>query len=178
MRFEDHPPRTLTNRQLLWIHLQSPGQEELRRLGAFLGLSPNSLEALKHSPRRPTLLHSGAYTHLHVLTDAEREGRYRTSPLHLIAGENDVLSVARHPVSFLQDFEAHLQADTALGELDSAAFLAALLGRHVESYLLALDPLEEAIDGLDARTLTAPVGSELLADLARLRGRWGTSAGC
>ncbi|WP_194165399.1 hypothetical protein [Deinococcus terrestris] len=29
-----------------------------------------------------------------------------------------------------------------------------------------------------ARTLTAPVGSELLADLARLRGRWGTSAGC
>ncbi|UBV44590.1 CorA family divalent cation transporter (plasmid) [Deinococcus taeanensis] len=162
-------PAQLTDRQLLWIHLDAPGPDELAPAAALLQVGADTLRQLTQGTRRPVLLQHGAYTHVQVLVAELAPTEVVGRRLHLIAGQNRVLTVSEKEVPFLHAFSQALRSDSRLGQLDSAVFLAALLGRHVESYLGQLDPLEEAVDRLDTRMLTEKVGPPLLTELARLR---------
>lgn len=162
-------PAHLTDRQLLWIHLDAPGPEELAPAAALLQVDTSTLGLLTQEARRPYLIQHGAYTHIQVLVAEPAPAEFVGRRLHLIAGKNQVLTVSEKEVPFLHAFSQALRSDSHLGQLDSAVFLAALLGRHVESYFQQLDALEEAVDRLDTRTLTEKAGRPLLTDLAQLR---------
>ena len=83
------------------------------------------------------------------------------------------MTVHADELKFLQDFDDRVRADSGLGALDSASFLAALLDWHINSYFRVLETFEQAVDDLDEEVLLHPNDREFLEDLVDLRRRVG-----
>ena len=161
----------LHDRQMLWVDVLASGEEEVRRVGATLMLTRESIYTLLHPGHRPRLDNYGDYFHLNVDTIEESEGKYNVIELNFILARNVMLTVHSQPVAFLESFDRRIKGDSDLGQLDTISFLAALLDWHITSYFRIIDLLEAQIDRIDARALRPRHTRDLLSDLARLRQR-------
>lgn len=162
----------LNDHHLLWIDLTASEPGAWDDVVTLLGLREESV-AWFRTPGRPQVRHFGDYTHVHVTAVGKETHQYVPIPLHLVAGKNYLLSLHGGGVTFLEQVRTFMQGDTRLGRLDSAAFLAAFLDRHIESYLLLLDPLEASVDRLDEQVMRAWSKSEYLETMVTLRHRVG-----
>ncbi|WP_102125668.1 magnesium transporter CorA family protein [Deinococcus planocerae] len=166
----------LTDRHLLWVDVTAPGREELDRLRTVLGLHRESVRTVLNPVGRPRLENFGRYFQINVVaveTVAGEPTDYRAVPLDFFSGPNYVVTVHPDEVTFLRDFRDQVRGDSDIGQLTSAAFLAALLDWHVTSYLRVLDDLEGEVDDLDEAVLRNPADREFLEDLVTLRRRVG-----
>lgn len=162
----------LNDQHLLWIDLATEEPGAWEDVVALLELREESV-AWFTTPGRPQVRHFGDYTHVHVTAVGKETHRYVPIPLHLVAGKNYLLSLHGEEIAFLEEVRTFVQGDTRLGQLDSAAFLAALLDRHIESYLLLLDPLEASVDRLDEQVMRESSRAEDLETMVTLRHRVG-----
>ena len=168
-------PRTITDlkdRQLLWIDVQAdPGSGAVATLLRLLPLDALAAERLSDSTLRPNIRLAGTYFQLRVLAVATDRGRDHPTTLDLIAGTNFVLTVHSEPIGSLVDFRERLERDTAVGQLDSGAFVAVLLDGLVTGYLELSDELEATVDRLDEQALRPSGRADLLGAMVALRHR-------
>lgn len=158
------------DRCLLWVDAIGDDDAAIDSLFDLLGVDVTAAAVLRDEPADPSLQLHGTYFHLHVATIETGEGREHTSTLDLIAGRNFVLTLHDDPIAFMSDFNERIKRDTALGQIDSAAFASVLLDALVTSYLRLADELEAEVDRLDGEALR-PAQRDLLGDLVALRHR-------
>ena len=162
--------RQLTDRRLLWVDIEDPAEDDVRRVAELLGFKHESVHALLNPVGRPRLNVLGEYFEIKVVALDEDDNPLE---LDLLAGRNWVATVHRAPVPFLADLRQRLGPDTELGRLTAPSFLAALLDWQVGTYFSSVEQLERAVDRLDDRALREKQPDELLRDLIRTRHRIG-----
>lgn len=161
----------LHDQQLLWVDLLDFDEAELRAASALLGLKRDSVYNLLQPDRRPRLDNYGDYFQMNIDAIEENDGKYKLVELNFVVGRNFVLTVHKTPVHFLESFDTRVKGDTQLGQLDAAAFLAALLDWHITSFFRIIELLEARVDRLDALALRPKHGRDVLTELAKLRQR-------
>lgn len=159
--------------QLLWIDLNDFDETELRQIASLLSLNRESVADLLEPNRRPRLDNYGSYFQLNLRAIQDTDNKYQLVDLQIVLGKNVILTVHREPIGFLASFERRIKGDSALGELDAPAFLAALLDWHITSYFRIVELLETEVDRLDSQALRQHHRRDLLRDLAKLRQRVG-----
>ncbi|WP_189093729.1 magnesium transporter CorA family protein [Deinococcus ruber] len=174
---QDDVLQHLTERQLLWIDVTGQDPAEIEQVGAVVHLHRESIRTLLNPIGRPRLDIFGEYFQVNVVAiEAASHGdepSFRELPLDFFAGPNYLVTVHTDALQFLQDFDDRVRADSGLGALDSASFLAALLDWHINSYFAVLDTFEAAVDDLDEEVLLHPNDREFLQDLVDLRRQGG-----
>lgn len=173
----DQVLHSLNDRQLLWIDVTGQDRSEIELIGATVHLHRESIKTLLNPIGRPRLDIFGDYFQVNVVAiEPNQEGHepsFRQLPLDFFAGPNYLVTVHADELQFLHDFDDRVRADSGLGALDSASFLAALLDWHINSYFRVLETFEEAVDDLDEEVLLHPNDREFLKDLVELRRRVG-----
>jgi magnesium transporter len=158
----------LTPRQLLWVDVSR--QQDVSAAAVALGLSAETVQALRDPSGEPALFMDNGYVHLVVVAPGNDAGTHTPHLLHCLAGSNWVLTVHAEPIDFLGDFDDRMRGNTNLGKIDSHAFLGAILHDHVASYLAELRPIEAGLDRLDLRSMTGRIDDDtLLRELVRTR---------
>lgn len=172
LSFDAALARKPTERQLLWIDATAPmDPDAASALVKRFHLVPPTTASLKEVLAEATIALHGSYFRLAVATIASRHGREEAHWLTIIAGKNVVITVHAEPIAFLDDINSRIEADTLVGLIDSASFVASILDAVVTGYFAAVDAIEDAIDRLDARSLRRDVRDDLLLDLIALRQR-------
>ena len=161
-----------SERQLLWIDIAGPMPDGLAaRLTEAFGLDDKTAAALDGHAGEPTLSVNGSYLHVTVVAEPNPV-QPRSSPwLTAVAAPNAVITYHAEPITFLDDLDDQVQADSAYGLLDSQSFLATLLHATVTSYLRAVDAIEEDVERLDVSSLRARGKKDHLDDLVQVRTR-------
>jgi magnesium transporter len=162
----------LEERQLLWIDIRdeiaSPAVDATL---ALLPLDGAAARRFLASGQRPRLRLAGTDFELRVLAAVTEDGRDHATRLDVIAGPNFVVTIHAQPIPSFDDFADRLATDTAIGSLDSGAFVAVLLDEFLTGYLELSDALQATVDRLDRDALQASGRSELLNDMVALRHR-------
>jgi magnesium transporter len=158
----------LTDRQLLWVDVHGPDEEELRHVADVLGLERQSIRNLLNPIGRPRLDVLAEYFEVNVMALADDD---QPLELALLTGRNWVATVHRESLRFLDELRERLAPDTELGLLTAPSFLAALLDWQVGTYFGVVDELERDVDRLDDRALQEPDVDDVLHDLIRIRRR-------
>jgi magnesium transporter len=165
---EDVEVERLTSQQLLWVDVSR--KQDVSTAAAALGLSAETVQALRDSSDEPALFMDDGYVHLVVVAPRKTTGTHTAHLLHCLAGSNWVLTVHEQPIDFLGDFDDRMRGTTNAGKIDSHGFLAAILHDHVASYLAELRPIEAELDRLDMRSMTGRIDDEtVLRELVRIR---------
>jgi magnesium transporter len=172
IEMDDALAKTPSERQLLWIDISGPMPEGLvTRLTKAFHLDATTAKALDSDIQEPALSVHGSYLHITVAAQPNPE-HPRSSPwLTAVAAPNAVVTYHREPISFLDELDKQVQADSAYGLLDSQSFLATLLTATVTSYLAAVDQIESDMERLDVASLRTRGRKDLLADLVHVRTR-------
>lgn len=160
-------------RQLLWIDvLGTLAPEESSRIAERFELDRRTRAALEEPGDSPALAIHGTYFHVRVATEPTGSARDEPTWFDVVAGSNNVV-ISRHtePAKFLGDIDSRMDADSSVGALESASFVALLLDSVVTTYFAAVDAVEDEIDDLDARSLVRGDQDDLLDDLVTLRRR-------
>jgi magnesium transporter len=174
LEFDDALKARVGSRQLLWIDVEGELEKEHRRaLAERFELESDIEGALSRARSGPSLELHGRHFHLRVV--AEPDARQPGDPpwLDIVAGPNVVITRHAQPLAFLNALNKQIAADATIGILDSAEFVASLLGAVVTTYLTAVDRIEDELDAHDARTLSRPVGTDSIAQLVSIRRRIG-----
>lgn len=162
----------LSERQLLWVDTAAPMTEaDSTALAERLELTPTTHTALQEVAGPPRITLHGRYSTMTLATiEIARDGD-EVRWLQIVAGRNMVVTVHPDTIQFLDDMNTRIEADTPVGLIDAASFVASLLDAAVTSYLVVADDIEDAVERLDARLLDRDVRKDLFADLVELRRR-------
>src|SRR5690349_9117957 len=161
-----------SERQLLWIDIQGPMPDGLaERLAETFHLDEATAGALADAPEAPALVVHGAYLNVTVVAEPDPSDPRHSPWLTAVAEPNLVVTRHARRITFLDELDQQVEADTSFGLLDSQSFLATLLGVTVTSYLRAVDAIEEDVERLDVRSLRDRGQRDLLEDLVELRTR-------
>jgi magnesium transporter len=173
LAFDDALKVRLGAHQLLWIDIEGELLPEQRRaLAERFDLEDDTVAELSAERTGPSLeLHGG---HFHLRVAAEPDPEHPESPiwLDLVAGEHHVITSHPLPLRFLALLNERIKADATIGVLESAEFVASLLDGVVTTYHLAIDKIEDELDGQDTRILTRDVTNrDPIARLVEIRRR-------
>jgi magnesium transporter len=161
-----------TERQLLWIDLADDlDQHRARELAEAFELDRSTLRALEDPGTIPHLQVHGSYLHIRVAVEPNDRAPDATPWLDIVGGNNVVITRHSKPIKFLDDMDDRIQGDTSFGLLDASTFMASVLNAAVTSYFTAVDAIEDDVDLLDAKSLRAQGGHQLLNELAAVRRR-------
>lgn len=169
----------LSERQLLWIDLASPDDDEVATVAKLVGCDPGQF-ALAGDADRPGLLNYG--DRFRVRAQAVSLSRsvepLVSEALTLVVGRNYVVTVHASDTDFLEQLRRREKGDSSIGALSAESFAASLLDWLLDTYFRALDVLVRDIDRVEILILgrrLPPQNLELLvgarrriADLRRL----------
>jgi magnesium transporter len=161
-----------TDRQLLWIDIvRDLESDEADKLARRFEFDAATRSALERPGDRARLALQGAYLLVRVKAEPNDKRPAETPWLDIVAGRNLVITRHEEPIGFLDDIDERINADTSIGTLDAAAFLASLLDSVVTSYFNAVDAIQDRVDELDAMSMRDQGRRRLLEDLVALRHR-------
>ena len=159
----------LSERQLLWIDLQSPAESDLRAIATQLALPDTSIESVLTGGTNPVLHDNGGYFWLRVVAvDDEPGTSFRGGVLTLVSGKNLVVSIHQQPIEFIDRLCNRESARSDLGALGAASFTASLLDWHLSTYFQAVSRFEMEVERLEVDILSDRP-RECLAELRALR---------
>jgi magnesium transporter len=159
-------------RQLLWIDVAGEIEaDDMEAIGKRFEFDGQTREALAHPIDGPHLAVHGSYFHLSVAAEPDPATMDQAVWLEVVGGRNVVVTRHETHVKLLDDIDERIKADTTLGAVEAAEFVALLLESVVTSYFAAVDEIEDEIDELDSRSLRETARRLLLDDLVRVRRR-------
>jgi Mg2+ and Co2+ transporter CorA len=147
---------SLTERQLLWIDLASPSEEELARVAALIEAEPRRLALGPDKHERPRLWNFGHQFRLTATAVALPDAAHKAEPvwMTLVAGPNYVVSVHNGGVDFVEELREREKGDTGIGALSAESFVASLLDWLLNSYFKALEIVVREIDKVEVAILS------------------------
>lgn len=141
----------------------------LERLASLLPTHPDELARTWDGEGGPRLdLHGNHFVLRVVALDSADRGV--GDPLDVLAGPNVVVTHHTCPLAVLDELDERIKTDTALGQIDSTGFVAAILESLVTDYLRRVDEIEGAVDRLDTEALRT-TSRDLLDGMVELRHR-------
>jgi Mg2+ and Co2+ transporter CorA len=160
------------SRQLLWIDLRDGiDPADMAAIGKRFDIDRETRRALEDPNGRPRLAVHGSYLHVSVAVAPGADQRRPSSWLHVVASRNVVITRRVGTVDALDEIDERIKADTTLGAIEGAEFVAMLLDGIVTTYLVAVDEVEDEIDRLDERSLGDKGRRKVLEDLVAARRR-------
>ena len=151
----------------LWVELQEPGAELLKRLGEELGLHELALEDALTSHQRPKLEEYGEHLFISAKTAVLEGGRVLWGETHVFAGSNFIVAIAHghlHPYVRVRN---RLNAQGMGRGAGQALYYA--LDEIVDQYSPVLAALQERFLALESRLLASRLHRSDLDALYRLR---------
>jgi magnesium transporter len=159
----------LNERQLLWVDLVAPTDEEVARVAGLFHFRASALRAPPH-PHRPSLENYGACFRIGVYAAINGGGGpCQARALTLVAGENFVISVHAGDLPFINELRQREKGDTRLGELSAESFVASLLDWQLSTFFHAVERLEHTVDEAEVAVLGRRQSSGFLRKLVRAR---------
>ncbi|MEO8161083.1 MAG: CorA family divalent cation transporter [Arenimonas sp.] len=145
----------LSERELLWIDLSSPTDEELQAVADQIDCDAALLRIGPGKRARPTLSNHGHRFRLTAMAVALPQPDRETVAhwLTLIAGANYVVSVHEGGVEFVDELREREKGDTGIGALSSESFVASLLDWLLNTYFQALEQVVKEIDSIEVSIL-------------------------
>ena len=162
----------LSESQLLWIDLISPGPDELGRVAGLLDCDPAQL-APAEPAARPGLVNYGDRFRIQAKTVSlarSMEPLVR-EPLTLVVGRNYVITIHALDDDFLDKLRTREEGDSQIGALSAESFAASLLDWLLDTYFRALDVLVRDIDRIEILILGRRVPPDNLTVLVAARRR-------
>jgi Mg2+ and Co2+ transporter CorA len=162
---------------ILWIDLESPDEEETRRLVAELGLSEESGRDLADPSGAPHFGDHGSYVHVTAYAPSDARDRELSRVVCLVS-ERWVVTVREAPIGVLETFRDRARGSGDTGRLDGLEFLADLLEWVLHSYLDSFEKIERELEDVDAAAMGGDVTGrdqalgrlvELRREIGRLR---------
>ena len=154
----------------LWLHFDTPDQEELQFLQKTLKIHDLTLEDIVHQNQRPKMELFDDYVYLAVHPLLRKESwQIEPSELDLLLGRNWIVSVHYGPLSgLIENSHLHDRIPLALGR-GPEFMLYTLLDLVVDAYFPLLDEIEDEIDSLEDRLLArgSPIDVNRLLALKR-----------
>ncbi len=151
----------------VWVELQEPGADLLKRLGEELGLHELALEDALTTHQRPKLEEYGEHIFISARTATLENERVLWGESHIFAGTNFIVAIAHghlHPYVRVRN---RLNASGVGRSAGQALYFA--LDEIVDQYSPVLTALQERFLGLEARLLAARLHRRDLDALYRLR---------
>jgi Mg2+ and Co2+ transporter CorA len=161
--------QAVTPRQLVWADLVAPTEEELDDIAERFGLPVEIVRWLALDDDQPRAALHGRYIRLRAIAVQPSPDGPFMRPLGIVAGWRYVLTVHPEPLDLLGQLDAWLADDAAIGQLDAAMFLAAILNSVVTGYFVATDSLEDRVDAIDDDLLGGAQADIALTRLVELR---------
>ena len=160
------------SRQLLWIDVVGAiDTEEMEAIGKRFKLDPQTRGALETSAGRPNLAVHGSYFHVCIAAEPGIRRAPEELWLDIVASRNVVITRHAGKLELVDDVDRRIKADTTLGAVEGAEFVAVLLDAVVTGYFGAVDHIEDEIDEMDTKSLRDDGRQDRLDDLVRLRRR-------
>jgi magnesium transporter len=154
----------------LWLHFDTPKEEEIRFLQENLKIHDLTVEDIVHQNQRPKLDPFGDYVYLAVHPLLRKKSRQiEPSELDLLLGKSWIVSVHYGPLpGLIENSHLHDRIPLALGR-GPDFLLYTLLDLVVDAYFPLLDEIEDEIDTLEDRLLTkgSPIDINRLLALKR-----------
>ena len=146
----------LTGRQLLWIDLSSPTEEERAAVGKLIDAQPKALDMGPGRHERPRLSNYGHQFRLTASAVVLSDPAHKARPawMTLVAGPNYVVSVHEGDIDFVDELRAREKGDTGIGALSAESFVASLLDWLLNSYFQALEVVVREIDKVEVLILS------------------------
>ncbi|MBK7218332.1 MAG: magnesium transporter CorA family protein [Candidatus Promineofilum sp.] len=148
-----------------WIHVEEPGEEEIERLHAELGV-PRTFLAAALDPREVARTDTQRDFHLIIVRapydfgESER-APYRTVPLAMISGAEHFITISRHPVDFVHDLNYDYD-EAELHTRRANRMILAILGVVGHWFLHYLEELDRRMDDVEDRLVDSIENSEML----------------
>jgi magnesium transporter len=138
----------------LWLHFDTPKEEEIRFLQENLKIHDLTVEDIVHQNQRPKLDSFDDYVYLAVHPLLRKESRQiEPSELDLLLGKSWIVSVHYGPLpGLIENSHLHDRIPLALGR-GPDFLLYTLLDLVVDAYFPLLDEIEDEIDTLEDRLL-------------------------
>lgn len=150
---------------LLWIDLERPAEEQIRRLAEELGLDDESVRRLGAEETVPYLGDFGSY--LHVTAYAPQGPEHHLDRVVCLVAESWIVTVREGPVEVVEELRARAEGAGEVGRLQGVEFLADLLTWVLEGYLRAFEDIDVELEKIDDRAMRGD-------DVARRTGADGT----
>jgi magnesium transporter len=134
----------------LWLHFDSPNEEELRFLQENLKIHHLTLEDVIHQNQRPKIDCFEDYVYL-AIHPLQRKGKWEIEPaeLDLLLGRNWIVSVHYGSLpGIIEKSQLHERIPPAL-KRGTDFLLYTLVDLVVDSYFPLMDDMEDQIDGLE-----------------------------
>ena len=146
----------LTERQLLWIDLASPEEEECAAVARLIEAEARLVCVGPGSQERPGLWNYGHQFRLTAAAMALPSAEQKARPLWmtLIAGANYVVSIHEGDIDFVEELREREKGDTGIGALSAESFAASLLDWLLNTYFQALEVLVGEIDRVEVAILS------------------------
>jgi magnesium transporter len=139
----------------LWVHLDTPTEDELRFLQETFKIHPLTIEDIVNQNQRPKIEPFEDYVYL-AIHPLRRQARWTVEPteLDLLLGKPWIVSVHYGPLpGLIENAKLHERIPPALGR-GTDYLLYTLLDLVVDSYFPVLDEVEDEIDVLEDQLLT------------------------
>jgi magnesium transporter len=170
LALEDVDVDALDERGLLWIDVC--GLDQVESATEVLGLPAGTGTVIAHAPARADVVFDTGYFHVSVIVARRTPLGYEPAPLHIVAGQNWILTVHATPLDFLERFSERIRGDSQLGRLDAAELVAVFLHEHVSSYLQEIEPFEMELERLDFKVMAGRADDDaVLPQLLAVRRR-------
>ena len=175
--------KSLRERHLLWIDVDSLDRDDLEGLAATLELDPASIRSLfggqvRHLQNFTAYTQFGVDTAPATLADEDvvngqrlAKGRLGGTRLDFLVSAQWLLTVHDGTLGFIDAFRTADKAETMIGRLTTQDFAATLLDAHLEGFFEEIARIEDMVDRLDEQALTRPSSRTLLGRMVGLRRR-------
>lgn len=156
----------------LWIDLESPTDEDLRRLGAIAGLDEEALDDCLQGEQQPRVDEFEGYIFLvlyglHGLKEQEELDPHK---LAAFCGTRFLITVGRAPLLSVRQVRArcgrHPETLIARG-VDVVLF--EIIDTIVDYYLSVIDRYEDRLEALEEKSFDTDVDEEVLEEAAEVR---------
>jgi magnesium transporter len=152
---EEIEVESLSERELLWIDLSSPDDEERQAVADLIGCDTKLLQLGPGRHARPRLSNYGHQFRLTATAVGLPDARHKAEPLWmtLVAGPNYVVSVHDGGIDFVEELRQREKGDTGIGALSAESFVASLLDWLLNTYFQALELVVREIDRAEVAIL-------------------------
>ena len=138
--------------QILWIDCADI--EAFDAVQARLGIPDALANATRELDERPSVLNTAEHFWIRVASvSIDASVRISDSSFDIVAGRNVVITIRGSNALDATALMPTLDCDTALGRLDAASFVAAILHRLLSTYFDAVADIEDHIERIDQTIL-------------------------
>ena len=157
----------LAERQLLWLALRDPTEEEVAALRDALELDDENAHRLLQQPRRPSLADAGDRVHVTLYVADIKGTEPVLVPVECVLGPSWVVTAHPEEIEVLEEFRERAEGGGQVGALDAPLFVAAIFDWVVASYFRAFEAVERELEELDTQIMSG-TPKDLPDDLSRL----------